>query len=51
MKTFLTIYTSVMIMYTCYCAAFGPPYNDAYGRLVHAAYCMSSNTAPWATCH
>lgn len=26
--------------YTVWCAVFGPPYNDAYGLLIHAAFKM-----------
>lgn len=32
------VYFSAMTAYTVYCAAYGPPYRDAYGLIVRAAW-------------
>ncbi len=37
--TFSVLWTA-LIAYTAYCAAYGPPYHDAYGAIVHAAWTM-----------
>lgn len=42
MRTFLSIYLAAMAVYTAYCCAHGPPYRDAYGAIVHAAWVMAT---------
>lgn len=36
------IFFVVVTAYTSWCAAYGPPYDDAYGKLVHAAWMMAT---------
>jgi hypothetical protein len=38
MTKFLAIYFAAMTAYTAWCCAYGPPYRDAYGAIVHAAW-------------
>jgi hypothetical protein len=42
MKTFAIAFFTLAILYTWYCAANGPPYHDAYGEIIRAAYCNVS---------
>ena len=39
MKAF-ALFATIAGSYTAWCAAYGPPYNDAYGKLVHSAWLM-----------
>lgn len=41
MKTSLSLLTLALAAYTAWCCLYGPPYNDAYGKIVHAAYVMA----------
>ncbi len=42
MNTFGYLFTVVIVTYTSWCCLYGPPYNDAYGKIVHAAYCATA---------
>lgn len=35
-------FVAIVVAYTSYCCAYGPPYNDAYGHIIHAAYVMAT---------
>ena len=37
MKAFAA-FLLIVAAYTAWCAAYGPPYRDAYGLMVHAAW-------------
>ena len=41
MKYIFSLAAIALVAYTAWCGAYGPPYDDAYGKLVHAAYMMT----------
>lgn len=44
MSWYAAAFAAAWISYTAYCAAYGPPYNDAYGKIIHAAWQMWLNS-------